>query len=154
MYSNSRNAYREVSNFNRTCGTCAIVPYDVYSVPDSLGLDATQTEIGDAFGERLWRILGAHREADEWFASQEVIMKDLPFAGAVYHVDTGENHSGKALTGLAKPLTRSVSREFGIQPSKNKVSTWFRALGPRAILESTAKKFNSLKIRLSLKHAA
>lgn len=151
MYSQSRNAFRRITEFNRTCGTCAIVPFSAYAVPTELGIDATQDQIGEAFGERLWRILGAHREADEWFATNEVTMHDLPFPGAIYHVDTGENHSGKALGGLAYPLSSQVADQFGIRASRGTLRTIWSALGPAAVLETMLAKLRRLRERWAKK---
>lgn len=154
MYSQSRNAYRHITGFNRTCGTCAIVPFSAYAVPAELGVDATQDQIGEAFGERLWRILGAHREADEWFAAHDVAMYDLPFPGAVYHVDTGENHSGKALAGLAHPLSARVCDQFGIRASRGAPGTLWSAFGPVAVLETMLEKLRRLRERWAKKDPA
>lgn len=148
MYSSSRNAFRQIDDFNRTCGTCAIVPFSAYAVPEFLTVEASQAEVGQAFGERLWRILGAHREAEEWFTSNGVSMRDLPFPGAVYHVDTGENHSGKALTGVAVPLTVRTSRQFGIRPSRGVLHTWWLAVGLLPVFESVGRKLRVLGQRM------
>jgi hypothetical protein len=40
----------------------------------------------------------------------------VPFRAAIYRVETGENHSGKRMFGRARPVPRSVSRDFGLPP--------------------------------------
>lgn len=136
MYSRARNAYRSQSEFNRTCGTCHILPYSAYGVPASVDVSSTQDQVAAAFGERLEAMLGAHREAVAWHAARGRVLESLPFRGAVYHVDTGENHSGKAMTGLARPLSPSIVRDFGIAPQRGALSTWGASVNVTATWES------------------
>src|SRR5262245_8692883 len=63
MYSASRQQIREVDEFNRTCGTCFLIPYEAYEVPTGLGVDATQQQLADGYGEQLFEVMGAHRDA-------------------------------------------------------------------------------------------
>ncbi|MEJ7636229.1 glycosyltransferase family A protein [Aeromicrobium sp.] len=121
MYSRARSAYRPQPQFNRTCGTSFMVPYDAYGVPDELEVTATKSEVREAYGERLSKIIGAHKWAEEWFADHGRPLQPLPFQGAVYHVDTGENHSSNALEGWAKPLGSRMVAEFGISPTRGRL---------------------------------
>lgn len=136
MYSRRRNVFLFQSDFNRTCGTSFVVPFSAYGVPDSLTPSATQGDIAGAFGERLTRIMGAHRDAHAWFADAGYDVIPVPFLGAAYHVDTGENHSGKSLRGFARPLSRDIAHEFGITPTKPALSSRISAYGPAAAYES------------------
>lgn len=138
MYSRSRNAYRPQNQFNRTCGTCHILPFDSYEVPTDLDITATQDQVAEAFGERLEAMLGAHRHAVEWHTARGRNLQSLPMRGAVYHVDTGENHSGKAMKGLARPLGRGVRNSFRIAPQRGPVSTLWSSVGPVALWESVS----------------
>lgn len=122
MYSRARRAFRPQPEFNRTCGTSFIIPFEAYEVPEDLGIDATWSQVRDAYGERLPKIIGAHKRAVEWYADHGRIVEPLPFKGAVYHVDTGENHSYNVLDGEAQPLTRAMAKEFGI-PKVNYLRT-------------------------------
>lgn len=139
MYSAARGAMRPQENFNRTCGTCFIIPFDAYRVPEHLDVGASQEEVLDAYGEILPNILGAHRDAIHWYAAHGRVLETLPFRGAVYHVDTGENHSGKAMTDLALPLSRSLAREFTI-PRRPFAVAWWRSAGPRPLRETLSPK--------------
>lgn len=138
MYSRARNAYVPQADFNRTCGTSFIVPFEAYGVPENLTLHASQQEIAEGYGERLSEIMGAHRNAEAWHHGHGRVLEPLPYRGAVYHVDTGENHSGKSLTGIARPFGRTMERDFGIQPSRGSAATWWSAIGPVAALEEAA----------------
>jgi len=132
IFSRARQAYRVQERFNQTCGTCHIVAWDAYAVPAALTVEATQDEVAAGFGERLNEVLGAHHGARAWFAAQGFPLAALPFRGAVYHVDTGENHSGKALTGLVFPLGRRFAAEFGVpRLTSYPVAAW-RAFYPTA----------------------
>jgi hypothetical protein len=124
MYSKARRAYRPMSNFYRTCGTSFIAPYEAYGVPDELDVRATRAEVREAYGERISKIIGAHKWAHEWYAEHGWHLKPLPFKGAVYHIDTGENHSRNELSGKAKPLSRELAAEFGIPARGRLITLW------------------------------
>ena len=142
MYSGTRKVFRKITNFNKTCGTCFVLPFAAYGVPETLDVNATQQDVAAAYGEKLHRILGAHRDALEWHRTNGRSLQALPFRGAVYHVDTGENHSGKTLEGFARPSTASLRREFGIPDTLTPLSAIRRAVqvgGPRVALRSLAR---------------
>ncbi|AXT86313.1 glycosyltransferase family 2 protein [Aeromicrobium sp. A1-2] len=123
MYSGARSALREQPNFNRTCGTCFVIPYEAYGVPDELDVHATREQVRVAYGERLSKIIGAHKHAAEWYAAHDRPLQPLPFRGAVYHVDNGENHSANVMTGRARPLNAELSAEFGIRRRHGRLLT-------------------------------
>ena len=131
VYSRARNAYALRRKFYRICGTSFIVPLDAYEVPLDLTVSATQRQIAVAFGERLEHLL-EHGYAFDWWREHGRRLEPLPFAGAVYHVDTGENHSGNMLVGPALPYTAHLHRDFGIRPSKRPAATWWASLGAPA----------------------
>jgi hypothetical protein len=131
VYSRARNAYALRRKFYRICGTSFIVPLDAYEVPPGLTVSATQQEIAGAFGERLENLL-EHGYAFDWWREHGRHLERLPFAGAVYHVDTGENHSGNMLVGPALPYASHLNRDFGIRPSKPAAATLWSALGAPA----------------------
>jgi hypothetical protein len=131
VYSRARNAYAFRRKFFRICGTSFIVPFEAYEVPRDLTVSATQQEIADAFGERLENIL-EHGYAFDWWREHGRRLQPLPFTGAVYHVDTGENHSGNALVGPALPYRSHLYRDFGIRPSKGAAATLWASVGPAA----------------------
>lgn len=123
MYSRARSAFRPQPDFNRTCGTSFIIPFEAYGVPPDLDVRATRSEVRAAYGERLSKVIGAHKWAEEWFAAHGRQLQPLPFKGAVYHVDTGENHSSNALAGKARPLNAQMTADFGIRPTRGRLLT-------------------------------
>jgi hypothetical protein len=131
VYSRARNAYAFRRKFFRICGTSFIVPFDAYEVPADLTVSATQREIAAAFGERLENLL-EHGYAFDWWREHGRRLEPLPFAGAVYHVDTGENHSGNMLVGPALPYAAHLHRDFGIRPSKGRAATLWASFGAPA----------------------
>lgn len=135
MYSRARNSYVHQKEFNRACGTSFIVPMVAYEVPADLTTSATQEQVAAAFGDRLSTIMGAHRNADAWHRDHGRHLEPFPYRAAVYHVDTGENHSGNTLMGLARPSTAKFRREFGIRSTKSNAATLWAALGPRRLVE-------------------
>jgi hypothetical protein len=131
VYSRARNAYAFRRKFFRICGTSFIVPFDAYEVPPDLTVSATQQEIAQAFGERLENLL-EHGYAFDWWREHGRRLEPLPFAGSVYQVDTGENHSGNVLVGPALPYGSHLYRNFAIRPSRNPASTLWASLGTPA----------------------
>ncbi|MDO9439611.1 MAG: glycosyltransferase family A protein [Beijerinckiaceae bacterium] len=133
-YSRARNCFVAQPNFNTECGTSFIIPFEAYGVPRELTTAASQEEVANAYGERLFTIMGAHRDAESWYRSHGRQIADFPFPAAVYHVDTGENHSGISLRGFARPFNTALRRDFGIRPSRGRLSTLWSAGGPAALL--------------------
>lgn len=137
VYSRARGVYRRQAGFHRTCGTSLVVPYEAYGVPVDLDETATQDEVLAGYGGRVEHVLGAHRHALEWFARhQGRVLEPLPFRGAVYQVDTGENHSGKRLRGLARPLDPAFAVRYGLPPVRRTTAALWSAVGPRAAAET------------------
>jgi hypothetical protein len=139
VYSRARNAYALRRKFFRICGTSFIVPFDAYEVPGHLTVSSTQQDIAGAFGERLENLL-EHGYAFDWWKEHGRLLEPLPFAGAVYQVDTGENHSGNMLVGPALPYASHLLRDFGIRPSKHPASTLWASLGAPAFKPDPAFK--------------
>lgn len=146
MYSRSRNGYRRQDDFNRTCGTSFVIPYEAYEVPQHLDITASQAELIDAYGEVLPNIIGAHRNAVSWHRERGRALRSFPLRAAVYHVDTGENHSGKAVSGLLRPWNARFGATFGIRASLGPARAAWRSLGPKAMGES-AQEFATRAIR-------
>jgi hypothetical protein len=132
MYSRARNAYRLRRRFYTVCGTSFIIPFDAYEVPSHLTVSSTQREIADAFGERLENTL-EHGFAFDWWRRHGRTLESLPFPGAVYHVDHGENHCGNALSGPALPYRSHLLRDFAVQPSRGAAATLWASVGPPAL---------------------
>lgn len=133
MYSRSRNAYTRQRKLFRICGTSFVVPLDAYEVPAELTVTSNQQEVAAGFGDALEQVLGNHRYSLEWWQDRGRRLEPLPFSGAVYHVDTGENHSGNELLGPARPYRPHLARDFGINASKGAMSTVWSAVGPAAL---------------------
>ncbi len=132
MYSRRRNAYKRLKNFYRFCGTSFIIPFDAYDVPSHLTVSSSQQEIAAAFGERLEHVL-EHGWAFDWWRNHGRILEPLPFPGAVYQVENGENHSDNALFGPARPYRPHLLRDFAIHPSRSPGSTLWASFGPAAL---------------------
>jgi hypothetical protein len=132
IYSRRRNAYRRLRKFYRFCGTSFIIPFEAYDVPPQLTVSATQQEVAEAFGERLEHVL-EHGWAFDWWRKHGLILKPLPFPGAVYQVENGENNSDNALFGPGFPYRSHLYRDFAIRPSKAPASTLWASIGPAAL---------------------
>jgi hypothetical protein len=124
--------------------------YPAYAVPVDLTVSATQEQVAAAFGERLSAIMGAHRNAEAWYRDHGRTLEPFPYPAAVYHVDTGENHSGKTLAaGMARPLGAQIQHDFGIRPSRGRAATLWAAIGPRAAWEEVVQASRPLRKRIT-----
>jgi len=134
VYSRSRNAYALRRRLFRICGTSFILPFEAYGVPDDLLVTSSQDQVADALGDdALQHVIGEHRYALEWWREHGRELEPLPFPGAVYHVDTGENHSGSMLLGPGLPHRAHLWDQFGIASSKDRWSSRWSAFGPPAL---------------------
>ncbi len=73
------------------CGTSRIIKFSRIQMPQSLPENPTQEDIISAFGERyVTMFFGSHCHTDEFLGKHT--RASLPFPGAVYRLNTGENH--------------------------------------------------------------
>lgn len=94
IYSNLTKLIEERHGFWSYCGTSHILPSNLFRVPDTLSSDSTQKElIGSIEFNYLTRILGDHNKLREFCSSEGTPLEPLPFIGAIWRADTGENSS-------------------------------------------------------------
>lgn len=104
-------SYYPVNRFNELCGTSLIVRRDCLPRVD-LAPDASQEEVLRSYGEQIVKeTFGSHR-----YLADRLLLDPLPFIGAAYAVSTGENHSGKKMERLGRPLIGAAARRFGLEP--------------------------------------
>lgn len=103
------------------CGTSHIFRADLVPTPDSLGLQPSKEAVLAALDSFfLRRILGCHVDPTAHFQQRGQPLEALPFVGAVWHADTGENSSRAWWNGTrfgpiwGTPLTAEQSTDFGI----------------------------------------
>ncbi len=110
-----RGLIKGVANFHENCGTSFVLREDLYGRAD-LELDATQDAIYAAFGsDVVTDVLGSHPKTLAHFAARGIELAPLPFHGATYALETGENWSGELYPGFGWPVTPKLTREFGFQ---------------------------------------
>lgn len=108
----ARRAVRaHVGDFHLQCGSSHIVRTDLYPHPH-LDETASQAELYAAYGDKLERWIGSHMHVHD-----DLPLADLPFPGALYRVGSGEAHSGNSMGGWARPVGRSIARDFGAEPT-------------------------------------
>lgn len=122
----SRFIYRMDGGFSEKCGTCHIFSYSIFDLPED------RTTLSD---EWIRRTLGSHIHVKTFLQEKNVTLQKLPYRGAIYIVNTGENHSGlggyrsyfsprrlPSLVRLAlalpafRPLTTAIREEFSLLP--------------------------------------
>lgn len=108
-----RGLVKGVSDFHENCGTSFVLREDLYG-PADLELDASQEAIYEAFGaDVVTDVLGSHPNTLAHFAARGIGLQPLPFHGATYALETGENWSGELYPGFGWPVRPSLTREFG-----------------------------------------
>lgn len=115
VYRNGSALYSDRSDFYKWCGTCNIINYSLFCIPEHLSISSTQDMIVDSIDEYfLLMILGAHPFTVGYFANLGTPLNPLPFSAAAYVRGTGENHSGLFMTGLPKLISKKMNKEFGM----------------------------------------
>jgi hypothetical protein len=109
MFDSRRGLSAPVPRFNSVCGSSLIVRRDLLPPVDRHAV-ADQDEVFRHVGEeKVVRWLGSHR-----FLAEDLGLAPLPFVGAVYDVDNGENHSRKKMPVTGRPLWPASAARFGI----------------------------------------
>lgn len=115
----SRFIYYRRKKFYLSCGTCNIIRTDLLDLPENLE---------DYRFDYLIKYQHSHRDVVKKLAGKGTPIAPLPFPGAVYITDHGENtpsgnaarfFQNKGLANLKKilslrPLTHSIRNEFGL----------------------------------------
>lgn len=132
-----RGAVRRQPDFHRHCGSGCLVRTDLYDLPADLSAGASQAELEARLGDRLERWFGSHLYLADDLDAAGHPLAPVPFAGALYRVGTGENHSGVSLAGLGRPVSRRLAAEFGIPATPLRPGALVRAVLPsrRGIVE-------------------
>ncbi len=106
----SNYIYIKRSNFYKMCGSCNILRYDLNDLPEA-------AEYNRGYG--YYRYYIDHAKVRDILKNQAKAIKSLPFPGAVYILETGENlfDNSKRLTFSIfnrKLLNQSIRDEFGL----------------------------------------
>lgn len=111
----SRWLYRK-KEFSRVCGSSAIVRLSAEDFPKSESEQA----------EKYFILANGHGVINDYMSERGSALQSLPFVGAVYVTNTGENHTGIRMSGwqgkrhalkrmwAARPLTSRVRSEMGL----------------------------------------
>lgn len=102
--------YLKRKNFYRLCGSCNIIRYDLYDFPEP-------PEYNRGYGYYKYYI--DHEKVKDFLSKKGNPLKPLPFTGAVYIGETGENiyyNKEKLSFNLInrKRLTQSICEEFSL----------------------------------------
>ncbi|NJM69144.1 MAG: glycosyltransferase family 2 protein [Scytonema sp. RU_4_4] len=111
--------YIKRRNFYRMCGTCNILRNDLNNLPKN-------PEYNRGYG--YYKFYIDHEKVRETLAKDGNHLKPLPFPGAIYIVDTGENfyYGTSKLTFSIfnrKTLNKSIREEFHLYPLRQKLAT-------------------------------
>ncbi|WGV24844.1 glycosyltransferase family A protein [Halotia branconii] len=117
----SQYIYLKRSNFYKMCGTSNILRYDLNNIPE-------QAEYNRGYGYYKYYI--DHEQVRNILKSNFNAIKPLPFAGAVYVLETGEHlfYDSKRLKFNIfnrRLLRKSIINEFGLYNLSSSVLTTF-----------------------------
>jgi hypothetical protein len=118
------------SQFWSHCGTSHIVRTEFMPAPPSFGAAPALGEVSEAYDPWfLDNVLGNHGDWQRHFTALGHPLRPLPFPGAVWQVDTGENscrawwHQRRFGPLWGKPLTPDQADEFGIPIDRRSAGT-------------------------------
>lgn len=77
----SRRIYLRKGNFNMRCGTCNILRYDLLDLPENINYDKPRHQF-----------LPGHHDVEKFMLRQGTPLEPLPFPGAIYITEHGENN--------------------------------------------------------------
>lgn len=157
-------------DFYLACGTSHIMNPKLLNIPDEIPDNPTQDDIlSHPAANKISEILGDHSKTKAYFDVMGNPLKPLPFPGAIWMVNHGENTSVKkgisALMG--SPISQSNREEFMLQVKDFSISdyVYYCLRWPEAVLISlkllifrdfyygSRKFFKRLMLRfLQLKH--
>jgi len=120
VYQDGKSIVYFRKNFYKICGTCNIVNYKLYDLCE------TSESSSENF---IWHYHGGHKYILQHLTEKGSNIKPLPFIGATYIVENGENYYNDNFNRLMRPqqmisyikslknyrpLTNSIRKEFGL----------------------------------------
>jgi hypothetical protein len=142
------------------CGTSHVFRTELLPVDASLGLCPTRDAVIESLGaEYTEKILGNHVHYLRHFGASGVTLEPLPFIGAVWHADTGENSSRAWWRGSrfgpiwGRPLTAAQIQEFGIPGGNRRAGQTALLYGWRArsVVARTVKSVTGINARSAVR---
>jgi len=139
MYSGQFKIAEVRDRFWSYCGTSHVLRYDLLPVGIDLSAAMSFESVLNSL-ERFYiqRILGCHLDYSSYLAKRGLELASLPFKGAVWHTDTGENVSrlwwGHTRFGSiwGKRLTAEQAQEFTIPSAPRRIQDTMLLYGWRA----------------------
>jgi hypothetical protein len=117
VYQRAGNEFGRLAEFHLRCGTSHIIARSLFTLPAGLDPQSSREAIlARVPSDYLLRILGSHRWIAAHLAEAGTPLAPLPFAGAVYHIGHGENHTARSGILPIQPvtLTDELRQEFAI----------------------------------------
>ena len=153
IYGDGGVLIRWTKEFHMKCGTSRIVNWKLLNVPSNFPAQPNQNYIlRNVDSNFLRKVLGIHRETESYFRNIGFPLEPLPFYGAIWILDTGENRSGKSLMRIGYPVSSKIRKEFNLELPKVNFKfliTYFLGL-PFSMAKLTLKIWEKLRIALSI----
>lgn len=154
VYSLHTKLLKERSMFWSYCGSSHIIKADLFEIPNEIPNNASKDEIISLMDYYyLNRILGNHTDYIKYFMKKGNPLSPLPFPGAVYVADTGENSYRRTMKDKrwgpvwGQKTTHELNSEFGIPVTQRSISdeASLYALRARNIVGRTVRMYSSGK---------
>lgn len=120
-YSEITKIISNIDAFQSYCGTSHIIRIDLIDIPIEIPLNPSFSFIQNNIDQYyLQRLLGDHSDYVNYFIGKNLPLSPLPFTGAVWHVDNGENSSQSLFSNKrsgpiwGRDINLEISKEFGI----------------------------------------
>jgi hypothetical protein len=103
-------------DFYKLCGTSFVHPLCALKVPGGIEHDTSLEEVLRSTSQYSLRsVFGSHRNVMDHYTRALVRpVTPLPYPGAIWVLNTGENHSGRVGARGDLPVTPNMKDEFGI----------------------------------------
>ncbi len=126
-YADQGSMIKKKVDFHLLCGTSHIIRFENLELGEPHIDPKSQQQILDFFGERFTKnIIGCHMTIKEYFHSLDAPLKPLPFPGAVWVLNTGENHSGSGGITFGAPVSPHIESEFSIGAANSSRLEWVK----------------------------
>jgi len=121
----------KMDRFHGFCGTSFILHHSLLHLPEDLSKNSSKRQIVEGVDSYFLKyILGSHTFSQQYFKEHEKPLLPLPFYGAIWMVETGENRQ-MGHHRYVRPdiyLTEDICDEFGIRYPNLKVTTLCKTL--------------------------
>lgn len=115
VYQHGSSRMSLLEDFHKRCGTSHIFNFALFEFAPQLTIRSSLESLTATLNKQyLTNVLGSHKTARRYYQNKGIDLEVLPFAGAVWVLGNGENHSGLGGDLGNLTLTKDLVDEFNI----------------------------------------